>query len=107
MRQHAPATFDVGSASSDKPSIRSPFWVHRDKAIGPSVCRWVKRQAGSGLRRFLKKNLPFQDVGAGLIKMSYLGNAGWRCNRASTAGIAALPSEMPLLYTLRLSLTTG
>ena len=59
------------------------------------------------LRRFLKKNLPFQDVGAGLIKMSYLGNAGWRFNRASTACIAALPSEMPLLYTLRLSLTTG
>src|SRR5712671_1447328 len=62
---------------------------------------------GQCLRRFLKKNLPFQDVGAGLIKMSYLGNAGWRFNRASTACIAALPSEMPLLYTLQLSLTTG
>jgi hypothetical protein len=27
-------------------------------------------------RRFLKKKLPFQDVGAGLITMSYLGHAG-------------------------------
>src|SRR5262249_46584057 len=37
-----------------------------------------------------------QNVEAGLIKMSYLGNAGWRSNRASTACIAAFPSEMPL-----------
>ena len=59
------------------------------------------------LSRFLKKNLPFQDIGAGLIKMSYLGNSGWRCNRSSTACIAALPSEMPFWYTLRLSSTTG
>src|SRR5712691_6848134 len=48
-----------------------------------------------GLRRFLKKNLPFQGVGAGLIKISYLGNSGWRSNRASTACIAAFPSAMP------------
>jgi hypothetical protein len=46
-------------------------------------------------RRFLKKNLLIQDAGAGLIKMSYLGNAGWRSNRFSTACIAAFPSEMP------------
>jgi len=51
--------------------------------------------ADSELRRFLKKNLLIQDVGAGLIKMSYLGNAGWRSNRFSTACIAAFPSEMP------------
>jgi hypothetical protein len=47
------------------------------------------------LRRFLKKNVLIQDVGTGWIKMSYLGNAGWRSKRASTAGIAALPSVMP------------
>src|SRR5215470_13324684 len=47
------------------------------------------------LRRFLKKNVLIQDVGAGLITMSYLGNAGWRSKRASTACIAALPSVMP------------
>ena len=47
------------------------------------------------LRRFLKKNLLLQDVGAGLITMSYLGNAGWRSNRSSTACIATLPSAMP------------
>ena len=47
------------------------------------------------LRRFLKKNILIQEVGAGLIKMSYLGNAGWRSNRFSTACIAAFPSTMP------------
>jgi hypothetical protein len=47
------------------------------------------------LRRFLKKNVLIQDVSAGWIKMSYLGNAGWRSKRASTACIAALPSAMP------------
>src|SRR4030095_15495944 len=45
-------------------------------------------------RRFLKKNILIQDVGAGLIKMSYLGKFGSRFNRASTACIAVLPSEM-------------
>ena len=47
------------------------------------------------LRRFLKKNFLIQEVGAGLIKMSYLGNAGWRSNRFSTACIAAFPSAIP------------
>jgi hypothetical protein len=47
------------------------------------------------LRRFLKKNLLMQGVGAGLIKISYLGNAGWRSKRFSTACIAAFPSAMP------------
>ena len=44
------------------------------------------------------KRIPLvsQNVEAGLIKMSYLGNSGWRSNRASTACIAALPSAMPL-----------
>jgi hypothetical protein len=40
------------------------------------------------LRRFLEKILPLQAVEAGWIKMSYLGNFGSRCNRASTAAIA-------------------
>src|SRR5712691_3478485 len=66
-----------------------------------------KHRALDDFRRFLKKNLPFQGVGAGLIKISYLGNAGWRSNRASTACIAAFPSTMPFWYTLRLSSTTG
>ena len=52
-------------------------------------------QLAQQLRRFLKKNFLIQDVGAGLIKMLYLGNAGWRFNRFSTACIAAFPSEIP------------
>ena len=47
------------------------------------------------LRGFLKKNFLIQDVSIGLSKMSYLGNTGWRSNRASTACIAAFPSAMP------------
>ena len=58
-------------------------------------------------RRFLKKNILIQDVGAGLIKMSYLGQFGSRFNRASTACIAAFPSEMPFWYILWLSATIG
>jgi hypothetical protein len=46
-------------------------------------------------------------VEAGLSNMSDVGNAGWRSNRASTACIAAFPSEMPLWETLRLRSTTG
>jgi hypothetical protein len=51
--------------------------------------------ASEELRRFLKKNILIQEIGAGLIKMSYLGNAGWRSKRFSTACIAAFPSAMP------------
>ena len=57
--------------------------------------RLPPKLGGHELRRFLKKNFLIQDVGAGLIKMSYLGNAGWRFNRFSTACIAAFPSEIP------------
>src|SRR4030095_5129001 len=46
-------------------------------------------------RRFLKKNFLIQEVGAGLIKMSYLGNSGWRSRRFSTARIARLLSVTP------------
>src|SRR5713101_3573096 len=66
-----------------------------------------RQLAAHGLRRFPGKSLPLQDGDAGSIKMSYLGNAGSRFNRASTACIPAFPSEMPLSYTLRLSSTTG
>src|SRR6266704_7096480 len=65
------------------------------------------RTSETSLRRFLKKNLPFQDGDAGLTKMSYLGNVGSRFNRASTACSAALLSAIPFSYTLRLSSTTG
>src|SRR4030095_9323609 len=68
-----------------------------------SLCQW----AVALLRRFLKKNVLIQDVGAGLIQMSYLGKCGSRFHRASTAGIAALPSEMPFWYILWLSATIG
>ena len=54
-----------------------------------------KRHQITALRRFLKMNFLIQDVGTGLIKMSYLGNAGCRSHRASTACIAAFPSAMP------------
>ena len=39
--------------------------------------------------------------------MSYLGSVRSRFNRASTACIAAFPSEIPFAYALRLSATTG
>ncbi len=55
----------------------------------------IETAARADLRRFLKKNFLIQGVGTGLIKMSYLGNTGWRSKRASTACIAALPSAMP------------
>ena len=44
----------------------------------------------------VSKNFPYQDVEAGEILISHLGNSGWRSNRFSTACIAALPSTMPL-----------
>ena len=47
------------------------------------------------LGRFLKKNPLIQEVGAGLIKMSYLGHSGWRSSRFSTARIARLLSVTP------------
>jgi hypothetical protein len=53
------------------------------------------RETLSDLRRFFKKTFPIQDVEAGLIKMSHLGNSAWRFNRFSTACIAVLPSAMP------------
>ena len=58
---------------------------------GEYLMRWERWL----IRRFLKKNFLIQDVGTGLIKMSYLGNAGWRFNRFSTACIATFPSEIP------------
>src|SRR5262249_34247504 len=61
--------------------------------ISPRGCQRIEPQLR--VRRFLKKNILIQEVGAGLIKMSYLGNAGWRSNRFSTACIAAFPSAMP------------
>ena len=56
---------------------------------------WETKVDVVDFRRFLKKNFLIQGVGTGLIKMSYLGNTGWRSKRASTACIAALPSAMP------------
>jgi hypothetical protein len=47
------------------------------------------------LRRFLKKNILSQDVTAGRIRISQLGNSGWRASRASTARIAFLLSVTP------------
>src|SRR5437016_10246549 len=63
--------------------------------------------SGQPLRRFLQKNVLIQDVGVGLITMSYLGKFGSRFNRASTACIAALPSETPFWYILLLRATIG
>src|SRR6266446_10686352 len=68
-------------------------WPHRRK--GEVTGRSELLQRLQDVRRFLKKNFLIQGVGTGLIKMSYLGNTGWRSKRASTACIAALPSAMP------------
>ena len=85
----------------------SPDHVHIFCSFPPrySISQVVTRF--KSLRRFPAKNLPFQEVGAGLIKMSYLGNSESLFNRASTASIAALPRVMPFSYTLRLRSTTG
>ncbi len=47
------------------------------------------------LGRFPKKNFPHQAVEAGRIRISHLGNSGWRSSLLSTARIAFLPSVMP------------
>jgi hypothetical protein len=59
------------------------------------------------LRRFLQKNFPYHAVETGRIRISHLGNSGWRSSRLSTARMAFLPSAMPRCYFLRLSSTTG
>ena len=64
--------------------------------------RVLKRRFGvdddllEDLRRFLKKNILSQDVEAGRIRISQLGNSGWRSSRASTSRIAFLLSVTPL-----------
>src|SRR5207253_5276982 len=75
------------------------------KPLTSCAGRWMRRT--SRLRRFLQKNVLIQDVGVGLITMSYLGKFGSRFNRASTACIAALPSETPFWYILLLRATIG
>ena len=50
---------------------------------------------GIALWRFLKKNSPIQVVEAGRIRISHLGNSGWRSKRASTACIAFFPRDIP------------
>jgi hypothetical protein len=47
------------------------------------------------VRRFLKKNVPHHNTAAGRIRISHLGNSGWRSKRRSTACMAFLPSAMP------------
>src|SRR5215831_9216074 len=74
---------------------------------GARACGSIVNLMKIALRRFLKKNILIQDVGAGLINMSYLGKFGSRFNRASTACIAVLPSEMPFWYILWLRVTIG
>ena len=76
--------------------LDGPAWDHRHGMVAWTGDRPMGEVEGEVvLRRFLKKNILIQEVGAGLIKMSYLGNAGWRSNRFSTACIAAFPSAMP------------
>jgi len=47
------------------------------------------------LRRFLKKKILRHRVEAGWIRISHLGNSGWRSSRDSTACIARLLSATP------------
>ena len=74
-------------------TLRNPVVGRKNYYGSGSV--WSAHLAARMFRRFLKKNFLIQGVGTGLIKMSYLGNTGWRSKRASTACIAALPSAMP------------
>src|SRR5438093_13241845 len=82
-----------------------------EMGVSPLIWRKKLMDSISGnlgyLRRFLQKNVLIQDVGVGLITMSYLGKFGSRFNRASTACIAALPSETPFWYILLLRATIG
>jgi len=52
------------------------------------------------LRRFLKKKIPYQSGAAGRIRISHLGNCGWRSSRRSTASMAFLFRVMPRRYSL-------
>jgi glyoxylate reductase len=90
---------------ADFVSLHVPLSPATTHFIGAAELRMMRPTAY--LRRFPEKNLPFQKVDAGLITMSYLGNCGSRCNRASTASIATFPSAIPFVYTWRLSSTTG
>jgi PemK-like, MazF-like toxin of type II toxin-antitoxin system len=70
---------------------------HGDVVVAAITSRAPRVAMDFALGDFSKRiSLFSQNVEAGLIKISYLGNSGWRSNRASTACIAALPSEMPL-----------
>jgi len=59
------------------------------------------------IRRFLNKHILSQHVEAGRIRISPLGNAGWRSSRASTSRIAFLLSVTAFWYTFRLNSTIG
>jgi len=47
------------------------------------------------LRRFLKKNILHPNTEAGRIRISHLGNSGWRSKRLSIACMAFLLSAIP------------
>jgi hypothetical protein len=47
------------------------------------------------IRRFLKKNIPHHNAEAGRIRISHLGNSGWRSKRLSIACMAFLLSAIP------------
>ncbi len=69
-------------------SVGEPYevWVRRSKQ---------RRELRDQLRRFFKKNFPYEDAEAGRIKISHLGSSGWRSKRFSTARMARLPSAIP------------
>jgi hypothetical protein len=84
------------------PIIGVPETVRRGLApYRPLFCRdegfaHVSRYVtGLILRRFLKKNIPHHSAEAGRIRISHLGNSGWRSMRLSIAGMAFLLSAMP------------
>jgi hypothetical protein len=78
----------------------------RPRMHRPNMCAW-RWSSCPRLRRFLKKNFLLQDAEAGRMRISQLGNSGWRSSRASTARINLLLSVIPFWYTCWLSSTTG
>ena len=79
----------------------------RSQARVPESVPWHAKHCVQVLRRFLKKNILSPHVEDGRIRISHLGNSGWRSSRASTSRMAFLLSVTAFWYTFRLNSTIG
>src|SRR4029453_4773913 len=63
--------------------------------LSPSLLALLYNEIHLTFRRFLKKNILYQDVETGWIRISQLDNSGWRSSRFSTICIARFFSATP------------